>query len=159
MKQLAEGRWPEPQDEALPRLPGFADSPFNPLVVAAADRCLQQHRAAPLTALLLVSHSGDLGTAEAIARAAAGERRVPPLLFFQSNPNAVLGHLAARWGLTGPVMAVSPSSATPGEVPQDAYELADLLLLDGDADEVLVIAAEQAHPSDPGRAVAVLLAP
>ncbi len=88
---------------------------------------------------------------------------MPPLLFFQSNPNAVLGHIAARWQLTGPVVAVSPDGAAPGEVPPDALELAELLLADGDADQVLVIAAEQTDPGEAhaplaDRAVAVLVA-
>lgn len=81
-------------------------------------------------------------------------------MFFQSNPNAVLGHIAARWGLTGPVVAISPARAVPGQVPSDALDLAALLLADGDADQVLVIAAE---PGDDGpgeaagHAVAVLV--
>ncbi|MFJ8044003.1 hypothetical protein ACIRBX_26225 [Kitasatospora sp. NPDC096147] len=97
------------------------------------------------TGLVLASTSGDRATARAIDTAAASGRRVPPLLFFQSNPNAVLGHVAARWGLTGPVVAISPPKATaPGQVHQDALELAALLLADGDADRILVITAEQA---------------
>ena len=43
--------------------------------------------------------------------------RVGPLLFFQSVPNAVAGHVAARWGLTGPVVCLSgrrrPGSGSP----------------------------------------------
>ncbi|MFD0568196.1 hypothetical protein ACFQ0T_01515 [Kitasatospora gansuensis] len=54
-------------------------------------------------------------------------------------------------------MATSPPAAVPGEVPTDALELASLLLADDEADQLLVIAAEQADPADPGRAVAVLL--
>ncbi|WP_405021010.1 hypothetical protein OHV05_33130 [Kitasatospora sp. NBC_00070] len=161
LRLLAHGRWPEPGDTELPRLPGFTDSPFNPLVVAAADRCLHAWggELPGRTGLLLASLSGDLGTARAINEAAGSSRRVPPLLFFQSNPNAVLGHLAARWHLTGPVVATSPPAAAPGEVPPDAFELASLLLADDDADQLLVIAAEQAGPADPGRAVAVLVTP
>ncbi|MFJ9518588.1 hypothetical protein ACIRPK_10020 [Kitasatospora sp. NPDC101801] len=159
LRLLAHGRWPEHGDTELPRLPGFTDSPFNPLVVAAADRCLHAWggELPGRTGLLLASLSGDLGTARAINEAAGSGRRVPPLLFFQSNPNAVLGHLAARWHLTGPVVATSPPTAVPGEVPPDAFELASLLLADDDADQLLVIAAEQAGPADPGRAVAVLV--
>lgn len=71
-----------------------------------------------------------------------------PLLFFQSNPNAVLGLVAARWKLTGPVVAVSPLGTVPGEMPPDALELAALLLADGDADQVLVIAAEQTEQTE-----------
>ncbi|MFJ8442111.1 beta-ketoacyl synthase N-terminal-like domain-containing protein [Kitasatospora griseola] len=135
--------------EPPPPLPGFSASAFNPLVAAVAERCLTEGYGEPgeprRTGLLLASAGGDRATASAIDTGAAG-RRMPPLLFFQSNPNAVLGHIAARWNLTGPVVAISPpAAAAPGEVPSDALELAALLLADGDADQILVIAAEQAQ--------------
>ncbi|MFE3234330.1 hypothetical protein ACFXKJ_19715 [Kitasatospora indigofera] len=166
LRILAEGRWPGPEalDDsdravapALPPLPGFAASSFNPLVAETAERCLRAHfgpadapdRAPSRTALLLASGGGDRATARAIDAAATSGRRVPPLLFFQSNPNAVLGLVAARWKLTGPVVAVSPPGSVPGEVPPDALELAALLLSDGDADQVLVLAAEQADEAAP----------
>jgi hypothetical protein len=165
---LARGGWPEPGDTELPPLAGFTASSFSPLVAVAAERCLRTHlgpdRPVPpaptRTALLLASSSGDRATARAIDTAAASGGRVPPLLFFQSNPNAVLGHLAARWQLTGPVVAVAPTTpAVPGELPVDALELAALLLADGDADQVLVISAEQTEDRRcPDRAVAALLA-
>ncbi|MEU6237030.1 beta-ketoacyl synthase N-terminal-like domain-containing protein [Kitasatospora sp. NPDC047058] len=172
LRILAEARWPGTGltgPDRLPPVPGFAASTFNPLVAETAERCLRaRHGSAPApgrTALLLASAGGDRAIARAIDEAAASGRRVPPLLFFQSNPNAVLGHIAARWGLTGPVVAISPAGARPGSVPQDALDHAALLLADGDADHVLVIAAEQADP--PGaadatgagtdRAVAVLV--
>ncbi|MFF1873294.1 hypothetical protein [Streptomyces sp. CB03911] len=165
LRILAEGRWPGPEARdgsgrtapvALPPLPGFTASSFNPLVAETAERCLRAHfgpadapdRAPSRTALLLASEGGDHATARAIDAAAASGRRVPPLLFFQSNPNAVLGLVAARWKLTGPVVAVSPLGTVPGEVPPDALELAALLLADGDADQVLVIAAEQATQTE-----------
>ncbi|MFJ8430938.1 hypothetical protein ACIQ9P_06520 [Kitasatospora sp. NPDC094019] len=162
LRILAEAAWPDPEapgPEQLPPLPGFSASTFNPLVAETAERCLRaRHGAAPApgrTALLLASASGDLATARAIEEGAADTtRRMPPLLFFQSNPNAVLGHIAARWGLTGPVVAICPSQPPPpGRVPQDALDLAELLLADGDADQVLVIAAEQAgHTGRTGQA-------
>ncbi|MFC8454135.1 beta-ketoacyl synthase N-terminal-like domain-containing protein [Kitasatospora sp. NPDC057223] len=175
LRVLSEGRWPGPGDRSLPPVPGFSASSFNPLVAETAERCLRAYHGPPgapgygpsRTALLLTSSGGDRGTALAIDTAAASDRRVPPLLFFQSNPNAVLGHIAARWQLTGPVVAVSPADAVPGEVPPDALELAELLLADGDADQVLVIAAETvtatetvtaAESTATDRAVAVLVA-
>ncbi|ROR37231.1 beta-ketoacyl synthase N-terminal-like domain-containing protein [Kitasatospora cineracea] len=149
LRTLATVHWPP--GEPPPPLPGFSASTFNPLVAAVAERCLAAGYGEPgeprRTGLLLASAGGDRATALAIDTGAAG-RRMPPLLFFQSNPNAVLGHVAARWGLTGPVVAISPpEAAAPGEVPPDALELAALLLADGDADQVLVIAAEQAEPA------------
>ncbi|MFD8594339.1 beta-ketoacyl synthase N-terminal-like domain-containing protein [Kitasatospora sp. NPDC059646] len=155
-----------PPGEPPPPLPGFPASEFNPLVAAVAERCLAAHYGEPgeprRTGLLLASAGGDRATALAIDTGAE-RRRMPPLLFFQSNPNAVLGHVAARWGLTGPVVAISPAeAAAPGEVPPDALESAALLLADGDADQVLVIAAEPAEQSgsdaeEGGHATAVLV--
>ncbi|MER6399930.1 beta-ketoacyl synthase N-terminal-like domain-containing protein [Kitasatospora sp. NPDC001603] len=163
LRVLAEARWPEPgHHEPLPPIPGFTASSFNPLVAETAERCLRaRHGSAPApgrTALLLASAGGDRATARAIDDAAASGGRVPPLLFFQSNPNAVLGHIAARWGLTGPVVSISPAESVPGRVPQDALDLAALLLADGDADQVLVVAAEQAESAGGAdRAAAVLV--
>jgi hypothetical protein len=158
--ELARAAWPEPGDTELPRLAGFTASSFNPLVAAVADRALARYRgAAPLagegrTALVLASASGDVGTARAVGAAVAAGRRVPPLLFFQSNPNAVLGHVAAAWRLTGPVVALGP-----GGEPAGLAE-AELLLEDGAAGLVLVIAAEQATgPGESDRATAVLVGP
>ncbi|MBD0690007.1 beta-ketoacyl synthase N-terminal-like domain-containing protein [Streptomyces sp. CBMA123] len=160
LRVLAQARRPGPDLHGPPPpLPGFAASGLGPLIADTADHCLRAHHGPPpapgRTALLLASASGDRATARAIDRSAEPGRRPAPLLFFQSNPNAVLGHIAARWGLTGPVVATSPAEAVPGTVPADAYELAALLLADGDADHVLVIAAEQSADGD--HAVAVLL--
>ncbi|WP_035794997.1 beta-ketoacyl synthase N-terminal-like domain-containing protein [Kitasatospora mediocidica] len=176
LRTLATATWPHPQGpRELPPLPGFSASTFNPLVAAVAELCLTRHRdtnpagdhpsppgTTDRTGLLLASAGGDRATALAIESAAAADRRMPPLLFFQSNPNAVLGHIAARWGLTGPVVAISPrEAAAPGQIPADALELAALLLADGDADQVLVIAAEQAEQAeqagDTDHATAVLV--
>ncbi|MFJ1792358.1 beta-ketoacyl synthase N-terminal-like domain-containing protein [Kitasatospora griseola] len=147
LRTLATASWTD--GEPPPPLPGFSASAFNPLVAAVAERCLTEGYGEPgeprRTGLLLASAGGDRATASAIDTGAAG-RRMPPLLFFQSNPNAVLGHIAARWNLTGPVVAISPpAAAAPGEVPPEALELAALLLADGDADQILVVSAEQAQ--------------
>ncbi|MYW01971.1 beta-ketoacyl synthase N-terminal-like domain-containing protein [Streptomyces sp. SID3343] len=141
-------------------VPGRTTPPTRP---DGQDGARGEHLSTPpatsRTGLVLASAGGDRATALAIDTAAASGRRMPPLLFFQSNPNAILGHIAARWGLTGPVVAISPrEAAAPGRIPADALELAALLLADGDADRVLVIAAEQAEPAggtDHGTAVLV----
>ncbi|BAJ32271.1 MULTISPECIES: hypothetical protein [Kitasatospora] len=123
-----------------------------------AERCLRARygappaAGAPRTALLLASPTGDTGTADALARATAAGLRVPPLLFFQSNPNAVLGHVAARWQLDGPVVALGPGF----EDERELHDRAALLIEDGDAEQVLVITAVQGPPD---HATAVLLAP
>jgi len=167
-------RWPEtPEDcaKSLPRIAGFVLSSFNPLVAEVAERCLSRRPGppAPRTAILLASEGGDRVTARALAEAVREGRRVPPLLFFQSNPNAVLGHVAARWRLTGPVVSLGGDGTggrrregeitSRGAIPPAALAEAELLLLDGDAEEVLVIAAEQGPDADGegDRAEAVLV--
>lgn len=189
LRILSYARWPEAEDDRLPQIAGFVLSSFNPLVAEVADRCLgRRTESAPAhvpgqpgtrTALLLASVGGDRATARAIADAVRTGRRVPPLLFFQSNPNAVLGHIAARRRLTGPVVCISPRTYEPfagagapgavegrqhsaetsaGGIPADAFTEADWLLRDGDADEVLLIAAEQGGGTgESDRAAAVLV--
>ncbi|WP_209439503.1 hypothetical protein [Kitasatospora phosalacinea] len=158
LRVLASARWPERPGDELPAIAGFVESAFSPLVAETAERCLRARygpppaTGAPRTALLLVSPSGDTGTADALARANAAGQRVAPLLFFQSNPNAVLGHVAARWQLDGPVVALGPGFETEREL----HDRAALLIEDGDADQVLAVTAVQGPPD---RATAVLLAP
>jgi hypothetical protein len=174
LRILSHARWPETADDTLPPIAGFIVSSFNPLVAEVADRCLRRRTgpapgrapgnsgaddtAPARTALLLASVGGDRATARAIADTVRTGRRVPPLLFFQSNPNAVLGHIAARHRLTGPVVCISPPRNDAVGIPADAFAEADWLLRDGDADEVLLIAAEQGDgPGEPDRAEAALL--
>jgi hypothetical protein len=175
---LARAEWPAFAGDRLPPIPGFVISSFSPLVAEVAERCLRKYfgnrpadpRRGERTAVLLASESGDIGTAVAVAQAVDAGRRVPPLLFFQSNPNAVVGHLTARWELAGPVVCISPGGfrgvAPPGQhspaggALDDAIQGAVLLIQDGDADAVLVIVAEQGRPgAKPDHGVAMLVGP
>src|SRR5437868_238448 len=100
---VASGGWPQESGETLPGVAGFIHSTFNPLAVAASARCLQRRPTpAPgsVTAVILASALGDVRSATHVAAAVDGGTRVGPLLFFQSVPNAVAGHVAARWQLT-----------------------------------------------------------
>jgi hypothetical protein len=161
---LARARWPARQQDILPAIPGFIVSSFSPLVAELADRCLHGYfgarpadpaRGAHI-GVLVASVTGDLATAAAVAAAVDAGRRVPPLLFYQSNPNAVVGHLSARWGLGGPVVCTSPA----GDPLTDALRCAVLLIEDGDAAAVLVIAAEQGRPGAGGdHGTAMLVGP
>ncbi|MGW5673336.1 beta-ketoacyl synthase chain length factor [Micromonospora sp. NPDC003776] len=159
MRGVAEGRWPEAGDGAPPGVPGFVHSDFAPVVVAAADRCLSRHYGeGPLpagnrTAVVLVSASGDRASARHVRAAVAAGGRIGPLFFFQSVPNSVAGHVAARWGLDGPVVCLSPT----GEPRAEGTAEAELLLYDGDADQALLVLIEQASDGTPSTAVAVLL--
>jgi len=154
---LARAAWPAAADDTLTPVAGFVLSTFSPLVAEVAERCLRARYGEPparpahagATALVLASARGDVTTSEAAATAAESGRRVPPLLFFQSNPNAVLGWVAARWELDGPVVSIAPT----GDLLAGAQAVAELLIADGEAAEVLVLTAEL----DPDRAEAVLL--
>jgi hypothetical protein len=144
---LARTAWPAADQDPLPGLPGFILSSFSPLVAQLAERCLGQYfgsppadrRRAAHTAIVLASTTGDMATAVAVAQAVDRGRSVPPLLFYQSNANAVAGYVAARWGLAGPVVCTIP--ARHGLA--DALEVAALLIEDGDAAAALVILADQ----------------
>ncbi|ROR38090.1 hypothetical protein [Kitasatospora cineracea] len=161
----ARAAWPEPGETGAPAMPaGFIASTFPALVATVADRCLRRGYGEPgapaagggerRTAVVLVSERGDQGTLDAVAAAVDGGRRMQPLLFFQSVPNAVLGWVAARWALVGPVVCVSPG----GDPAAEGLELADLLIEDGDADDVLLLLADQAAgPDHPDRATAFLI--
>ena len=111
---LARAAWPaDDADIELPAVAGFIESAFSLLVAAVAERCLSGYFGVPpaalalgeRTAIALATSTGDLATAAAVAAAVQAGLRVPPLLFYQSNPNAVAGYVAARWGLAGPSSA------------------------------------------------------
>lgn len=149
---LAQTRWPGSGEAEPDPLPGFVYSSFSPLVAATAGQCLSRwYGAAPVppgegerVALILVSVRGDVAIASAIAKIVDGGGRMSPLLFFQSVANAVLGYIASRWGIGGPLLSVSPV-ADPEE---DAMALTAGLLADGDADTALVVFAEPACTAD-----------
>jgi hypothetical protein len=155
---LARASWPAGAG-APPPIPGFIVSSFSPLAAAVADRCLTlRYRKPPVDrtigeriAVIVVSVSGDVGTSTAVARAVDDGKRVAPLLFFQSVPSAVVGHVGARWGLAGPVVCSSPV----GDPVRDAFAQAALLISDGDADEVLLVLVEQGDDVDTAQAVLV----
>jgi hypothetical protein len=150
---LSEYRWPEEPARELPVLPGYVLSSFSPLVAQAAEGCLGAYYADPSaaaasrerTAVLLLTTGNDVVSADHVRDKVASGRRVGPLFFFQIAPNSVVGQLTARWGLGGPVVSVSPT----GDPLADGMAEAELLLDDGDADEVLLILAEQADPAVP----------
>jgi len=100
---------------------------------------------------VLISRSGDRASAEHVRGAVADGKRVGPLYFFQSVPNSVAGYVAARWGLRGPVVCLSPTT----DARRTGLDQAALLIADGDADQVLVVLVEQATAGD--TAVALLV--
>lgn len=178
---LAQARWPTAKTgDELPAVAGFVESAFSPLVAAVAELCLSGFFGAPparphqgeRTAIVIASATGDLGTAAAVAAAVREGRRVPPLMFYQSNPNAVAGYIAARWGLSGPVECTMPGSAVSGaglggaetgddpcaRASAEALATAEILIADGDADAALAIAAN-AYPGGAAYGTAMLIGP
>jgi len=166
LRLVTDSHWPQPGDDALagpPSLPGFVGSSFSPLVAVVADRCLRSlygevaakqgalQSSETKVGIVLVSRSGDRASAEQVRQAVADGKRVGPLYFFQSVPNSVAGYVAARWGLHGPVVCLSPA----GDARQAGFDQAALLIADGDADQVLVVLVEQASQGD--TAVALLV--
>lgn len=144
---LARSAWPAQPPAALPGVPGFIVSSFSPLAAHLAELCLLQYFGCPpadpsrgrRTAVVLASTTGDIATAVAVAKAVDKGSPVPPLLFYQSNPNAVVGHIAARWGLEGPVTCTVPARRGLA----DAMDSATLLIEGGEAEAALVILADQ----------------
>jgi 3-oxoacyl-(acyl-carrier-protein) synthase len=133
--------WPETDaDTEAPALAGFIASSFSPLLAEAATRALRRRDGTPaggtVTAVVMVTALGDVTSAARVAEAVDAGKRVSPLMFFQSVPNAVAGYLAARWHLTGPVACVSTTGA--------GLEAAALLIEDADADEALVVRVDLA---------------
>jgi 3-oxoacyl-(acyl-carrier-protein) synthase len=144
--------WWVAEDGTPPPVPGFVHSSFSPLVAAVADRCLTEHYGKPpeppsdrqRTGLVLASRGGDRVSAEHVRQTVAAGHRLGPLFFFQSVPNSIAGHVAARWGLGGPVVCISPA----GSPVADGIAEAAVLMSDGDADEVLLVIAEQGTEGD-----------
>lgn len=153
---VSQARWPEPEDLELPQVPGFVLSSFNPLVAEVADRCLRRYYGEPplspevggAVAMIIVSASGDAASAAHVARTVDAGSRVGPLFFFQSVPNSIAGHVAARWGLGGPVVCLCPI----GDPMADGLAQAGLLIEDGDASAALVVLVEQESQLDGGPA-------
>jgi hypothetical protein len=102
---------------------------------------------------VIVTGYGDVASAAHVAAAVDAGARVGPLLFFQSVPNAVAGHIAAGHGLDGPVVCLSPMAADADGAMAEGLAEAALLIDDANLDAALVVVADQS----PDVAYAVLL--
>ncbi|MFJ5531772.1 beta-ketoacyl synthase chain length factor [Streptomyces sp. NPDC093261] len=155
--------WPAQGDhEQPPNLPGFTASPFGPIIAHVADRCLSAHWGEPpapphhagRTGMVMVSRLGDMATEAAVTGSVDSGTKASPLLFYQSVPSAVLGVVSSRWGLGGPVICISPA----GDPLAEGLELAELLMEDGSASDVLVVLVELAtRDGESDRAEALLV--
>ncbi|GGU65161.1 hypothetical protein GCM10010211_32840 [Streptomyces albospinus] len=135
----SQGHAPAATGEPLPPLRGFTGSTFSPATAAAAAACLHHQppdtAQALHTAVILVSILGDIPTARTYAQAVDEGQRVPPRIFGTSTPNSVIGHIAPRWGLDGPVVSLSPV----GPPLDEGIAVAACLAQDGDANRFLII--------------------
>ncbi|EKX63945.1 hypothetical protein Sipo8835_25905 [Streptomyces ipomoeae] len=159
---LGRASWSAEGDERPPNLPGFTASPFAPIIAHVADRCLSGHHGEPPapperaegTAMVLVTQLGDMATEAAVTGSVDTGTKASPLLFYQSVPSAVLGVVSARWDLGGPVICISPA----GDPLAEGMDLAELLIEDGSAGDVLLVLVELATRDDrPDRAEALLV--
>jgi hypothetical protein len=141
-----------------PELVGFQAS-FSPLVAAVAEDCLRQCFANPpaldgdAIAIVLVTARGDLTSSAAAAARVDLGGPVDPSLYFQAIPNAVLGHVAARWALGGPIVCLCPVA----EPLVEGLGQAELLLAAGGVDRVLIVLADEALPGRPPQPATALL--
>ncbi|MCC6521178.1 MAG: 3-oxoacyl-ACP synthase [Polyangiaceae bacterium] len=100
----------------------------------------------------------DVNARFAARIAAKGPRGADPRLFPATSPNAVAGHVAIAWGLTGPSFAVGAGL----DAGLEALLAAAELVAAGDADRMVVVAADEAGPTSrrwvevvaPGRTLA-----
>lgn len=126
-------------------VPGFVSSAFNPYVSDVAARCLrvaQQGEGRRLrTAIVLASLCGDATTADLACQQLADGRAINPLLFYQSVPTSILGHLAREF----PVIGSVTSLASTGGIAADLVETADLMVSQDETDQVLLIGVELAR--------------
>ncbi|MCC9706339.1 hypothetical protein E4N62_14300 [Streptomyces sp. MNU76] len=138
-------------DIPLPRLPGFVESAFSPLVYEVAARCLTarprgdtsrsgeaESGEGSRTAVALASLMGDTTTADVASRRVVSGRVHNPLLFMQATANSVLGHLSREFGITGQMFSLS----TLDDPATELLAMADLLLEDPELDRVLVVGVE-----------------
>ncbi|MDX3688924.1 hypothetical protein PV726_00970 [Streptomyces europaeiscabiei] len=126
-------------DIRLPRLPGFVESAFSPLVYEVAARCLTERPGdGSRTAVALASLMGDTTTADLASRRVVSGRVHNPLLFMQATANSVLGHISREFRITGQMFSLSVLDDPVTEL----LAMADLLLEDPELDQVLVVGVE-----------------
>ncbi|MGM1061561.1 ketosynthase [Saccharothrix sp. Mg75] len=130
---------------ALPRVSGFVESTFSPLVRAVVERCVAGVTGGEpfgdegaRTALVLATTFGDAVTADLGSRLLASGQMQNPLLFYQSVPTTILGVVARDFGITGPTMCFSAQR----DLRDEALDLVDVLLNDDEVDQVLLVAVD-----------------
>jgi hypothetical protein len=129
-----------PEPRRPPPVPGFIESPFNPLVNLVLREAIGDRDVRRDTGVLLGSVAGDGGTADLASRNLVTGRVRNPLLFYQSIPNSILGYVSREFGITGPMACVAGA----GALYPDLLEMADLWLDRPGLRRVLVVDVELA---------------
>jgi hypothetical protein len=154
---LGAARFEAGDEPRPPRVPNFVESEFNPLVDLVVGRVLADLDAGyqGSTGLVLISTYGDTTTADIAGRRVAAGKRQSAMLFFQSIPNSILGHLGVTYGFTGPLTCLSARTM----LLSTALAAAELALEDGTDRVVLVgvdLAAAERVAATPGGQTAEL---
>ncbi|MCP3799391.1 ketosynthase [Allokutzneria sp. A3M-2-11 16] len=137
----------------IPRLPGFVESTFNPLLFDVAQRCLTAAPGDPSrTAVVLGGLMGDSTTFDLTSQRMVAGQVHNPLLFMQATSNSVLGYLSREFGITGPMSCLSVSGGLAGEL----LLAADLVLDTAEVDRVLLLGVELAANERTGHAYRLL---
>jgi len=130
----------EPWKDHPGAVSGFIESSFNPMVY----ECVRRHvssgaiRRADRTAIVLGSAFGDATTADVASRNLIAGKSRNPLLFFQSVPNSIMGHLAREYGFTGMISCITYS----GNALQSMLQLAELYFNDPEIEQIVLVATE-----------------
>ena len=138
---LGAGRFEAGDEPRPPRVPNFVESEFNPLVNLVVGRALADLDAGyqGTTGFVLISTYGDTTTADVAGRRVAAGKRQSAMLFFQSIPNSILGHLGVTYGFTGPLTCLSSRAMLLSK----ALAAAELAVEDG-TDRVVVVGVDLA---------------
>jgi Beta-ketoacyl synthase, N-terminal domain len=125
---------------ALPPVPRFVESSFPRLIAYAVDQVTAALDEGGTTGFVLATAFGDVTTADVASRRLVGGQAHNPLLFYQSIPNSILGHLSKASHLTGPLCCLS----APAMLLTHALVTAELTLMEGAADRILIVGVDLA---------------
>jgi len=125
-------------DDSLKPLRGFVRSNFNPLVYHSAVRAYEKAQLEPLSAerkgILLGSLFTDAITEEESMKDLVQGKRLSPIMFPQSVPNAIVSVIAKQLEIHGPMSCVSVSRNSIFQL----LDQASIWLDDDDVDVVLI---------------------
>jgi hypothetical protein len=84
---------------------------------------------------------GDSTTDDEASKNLVNGKTVNPLLFSQSIPNSILGCISREYNITGTISCFTNNS----QITKELFRMAEILLLTGDAEQVILIGCEVAN--------------